>query len=101
MSIKGIAGVLRHRWRCFRHPPAVVISRSGQLTPRPQVHVSIHGMNGLHGIFTFDADGQGEASATMYGKSLAHVAQMRLVDERKTVCGYKRCNIPDCSGCPF
>lgn len=72
----------RQWYRQVRHPPVVLISRSGQLTPRPQVHVSACGMRGLQGVYTWDANEQGEACATLYGKGLAEIMQRRLVDER-------------------
>lgn len=73
------------RWwlRKTRNPPVVVIAYYGQLTPRPQVHVSVQGAHGLQGVYTFDADDMGNAKATMYGTSLAHIMQRRLVDERE------------------
>lgn len=73
---------LQHAWRCWRYPPVVVICHAGQATPRPQVHVSVEGINGLQGVYTWDADAQGEACATMYGKGLAEIMQRRLIDKR-------------------
>lgn len=72
------------RWwlRGIRRPPVVVIRYVGQLTLRPQVHVSAEGINGLIGVYTFDANLMGDAKATMYGQSLANIMQRRLVDER-------------------
>lgn len=69
-------------WKSVRHPPVVRISRSGQATARPQVHVSAVGRHGSQSVYTWDADEQGEACATMYGRSLAEIMQRRLVDER-------------------
>lgn len=66
----------------MKHPPAVVITYSGQLTKRPQVHVSVHGFNGMQGVYTWDADSAGEARASMYGEGLASIMQRRLIDER-------------------
>lgn len=74
----------RHWLRRVRHPPVVVISYGGQLTKRPQVHVSVSGINGLQGVYTWDADTAGNAKATMYGEGLAKIMQRRIVDERKT-----------------
>lgn len=81
--IRGAYYRFRGWLRRVRNPPAVVIAYYGQRTPRPQVHVSVQGAHGLLGVYTFDADLVGEAKATMYGTSLAHIMQRRLVDERK------------------
>jgi hypothetical protein len=75
---------LRHWLRSKYRPPVVVISYGGQRTPRPQVHVSVAGINGLQGVYTWDADSIGNAKATMYGEGLARIMQRRIVDERKT-----------------
>lgn len=69
-------------WKSVRHPPVVRICHSGQATPRPQVHVSACGRYGSQGVYSWDADEQGEACATMYGRGLAEIMQRRLVDER-------------------
>lgn len=71
-------------WRNFRRPPAVVISRSGQATERPQVHVSVASISGSQGVYTWDATDQGEACATMYGRGLAEIMKRRLIDTRTT-----------------
>jgi|MicForSoiPHH12_O_1018301.scaffolds.fasta_scaffold02206_2 hypothetical protein len=73
---------LRERQRHFRRPPVVLISHSGQLTPSPKVHVSVAGLNGTQGVYTWDANDQGEACATMYGQGLADIMRRRLVDQR-------------------
>lgn len=74
---------IRQWWRNFRRPPAVRICHSGQLTPRPQVHVSVASIYGSQGVYTWHADDQGNAKATMYGKGLAEIMRRRLVDERE------------------
>lgn len=73
----------RHWFRRIQCPPVVVISYGGQLTPRPQVHVSVSGINGLQGVYCWDADSVGNAKATMYGEGLAKIMQRRLFDERE------------------
>lgn len=74
---------VRHWCRNLLNPPAIIISRSGQRTPRPKVHVSVASINGSQGVYTWDANDQGEACATLYGEGLARIMQRRLVDERK------------------
>lgn len=75
--------MIKRWWRNLRNPPAVIISRSGQATSRPQVHVSVASViGGTQGVYTWDATDQGEACATMYGKGLAEIMQRRLIDER-------------------
>lgn len=66
---------------------AVYIGRSGWVTPRPQVHVSVRsrhasGGGGGQSIYSYDADDVGEAKATLYGKSLAEILGVPLIDER-------------------
>lgn len=73
---------LRLWWRRVRNPPIVEIWHAGQATPRPQVLVSVRGMYGSQTVYTWDANDQGEACATMYGKGLADIMQRRLVDRR-------------------
>lgn len=73
---------IREWWWQFRNPPYVEISHYAQATPRPRVSVSVVGPNGLQGVYDFSADEQGEASATMYGNSLARIVRRRLVDRR-------------------
>jgi len=80
--LQSIVNRLSDWWRNIRRPPVVRISRSGQLTPRPQVHVSVAGLSGSQTVYTWDADDQGEACATMYGRGLASIMRRKLVDER-------------------
>lgn len=83
---------IREWWRHRRRPPVIVISRSGQRTPRPQVHVSVQSLNGSQSVYTWDADSQGEACATLYGSGLAHITRFKLVDQRtaeKPICAEK------------
>jgi hypothetical protein len=65
-----------------RHPPRVVIDRSGWATDRPQVHVSVASYFGSMGVYTWDSNDQGEACATMHGRDLAHITRLQLVDRR-------------------
>lgn len=76
---------LKHRWRRFRNPPAVIIEHYGQRTSRPRVHVSVWCVTGGQGVYTWDADDAGNAKATMYGHGLAEIMGRRLIDRRKTV----------------
>jgi hypothetical protein len=69
-------------WLHFRRPALVTISRWGELTPRPQVSVCVQSERGSQSAYTFDANDQGEASATMYGRTLAHILGVRLIDQR-------------------
>lgn len=73
----------RRWWRLFRYPPLVVISYSGQATPRPQVHVSVVHHGSSQGVYTWDANEQGNAMATMYGRGLAETVCRQLVDTRE------------------
>lgn len=68
-------------WR--RSGPAVVICYSGQLTARPQVHVSAVGYMHSQSVYTFDDNEQGNACARMYGKGLAEIFGCRLVIEER------------------
>lgn len=74
---------LRHWWRARRYPPAVVISRGGQLTLRPQVHVSVESTRGSQGVYTWADDDQGNACAEMYAQGLGHICGLRLIDRRR------------------
>lgn len=58
------------------------ISRSGWKTPSPQVHVSACSRRGAQSVYSWPADDVGEARATMYGKTLAEILGLPLVDER-------------------
>lgn len=73
---------IRQWWKQFRNPPVVVIRHFGQRTPQPKVCVSVAGWRGSQTVYTFDANDQGEACATMYGRGLAEIMQRRLVDQR-------------------
>jgi hypothetical protein len=66
----------------FRRPAVVTIKRWGQATSRPQVTVSVLSERGSQSVYTFDCTEQGEASATMHGRSLAHILGLKLVDQR-------------------
>jgi hypothetical protein len=58
------------------------INRSGWKTPSPQVHVSACSRRGAQSVYSWPADDVGEAKATMYGKTLAEILGLPLVDER-------------------
>lgn len=73
---------LRRWWNLYRNPAFVTISQWGQLTPRPQVTVSVLSERGSQSVYTYDSNDQGEASATMHGRRLAYILGVRLVDER-------------------
>lgn len=73
---------LRRFLRDKRNPPTVVICRSGQATLSPKVHVVVSSARGMQSVFTWNADDQGEACATLHGRSLAEIAGLRLIDER-------------------
>jgi len=70
-------------WYRMRNPMGcVVITPWGQRTPRPQVSVGVASIRGAQTVYTYDANDQGNASATMHGRSLARILGCRLVDER-------------------
>lgn len=69
------------RWR-RAHPPCVIICYAGEATERPQVHVSAAGNGGSQGVYTWDKNDQGEASATLYGTGLAQIFNVPLIDQR-------------------
>lgn len=72
-----------HRWWLNRkYPPSIELSHSSQATESPMVNVSAISMGGRQSIYTWNADSQGEASAEMYGRSLAEILRLRLVDRR-------------------
>jgi hypothetical protein len=73
---------LRHWIRERRYPPVVVIDRAGQATARPQVMVSIRGVNGSMTVGAWVSNDQNEALASLFGDSLSHIAGLRLIDER-------------------
>lgn len=70
-------------WKRVREPqPILTISVSGQMTERPQVHVSAVSSYGAQGLYTWDANEQGHACATMHGRSLSHILGLELADQR-------------------
>ena len=69
-------------WKHLRRPPVVVISRSGQKTDSPKVHVSVASINGSQSVYTWEANDVGEASALMHGRGLANIIRRKLVDRR-------------------
>lgn len=73
---------IREWWQHYRRPPLVLIEYSGQRTPSPKVHVSVAGLTGSQEVYTWDANEQGEACATLYGKGLADIVRRKLVDRR-------------------
>lgn len=73
---------IRQWWNRLRAKPYVLLSYSGQLTSRPQVHVSVHNYMSAQGVYTWDANDVGNARAEMYGKGLADIIKAPLVDER-------------------
>jgi len=74
---------IRCCWWRITDRPALIIECSGQLTDRPQVHVSAAHRFGAQGIYTWDADQKGHACATMYGQGLAKILGVPLFDRRK------------------
>ncbi|MGH8236171.1 MAG: hypothetical protein ACREXP_04010 [Steroidobacteraceae bacterium] len=60
----------------------VRIATYSELTPSPKVGVSVGSRNGAQSVYDYDATEQGHACATMYGKGLAHITGLPLVDER-------------------
>jgi hypothetical protein len=69
-------------WTGVRNPPNVLIHKSGWLTENPTVIVSVNGINGGQSVYVYHDDEIGNAKATLYAQSLAHIVQRRLVDER-------------------
>ena len=61
----------------------VVLSKSGQLTARPHVHVSVQSRRGAAGIMTEPDTEQGNAKVEMYGRTYAHILGIPLIDRRE------------------
>lgn len=81
--MKWLQRLLEKRPRAF-----LELSLSGQKTAQPKVHVSAHGsVPGVFAssqtVYTFLANDSGNAQAEMYGKGLAQIFGVRLVDRRK------------------
>lgn len=60
----------------------VVIDRWAQATQRPKVSVGVNSRRGSQSVYTYDATEQGEACASLYGKGLADILGVRLIDRR-------------------
>ncbi len=69
-------------WKDFRRPAVVVIERWAEATEHPQVGVSVQSRRGAQGVYSYDSNDIGEASATLYGKGLAEITGLRLIDKR-------------------
>lgn len=74
---------LSYRIREYLSRPIVVIRRSGQLTDKPKVNVSVARLYSSQGVYTWEDTPQGNACAEMYGKNLAEIVRASLVDQRK------------------
>ena len=78
-------------WALLRRPveskprAAIVICQFGQLTPHPQVCVSLQSRGGAQTVYSFDDPDpdQRNAKATYYAGGLAHITGFPVVDERE------------------
>lgn len=62
---------------------SVVLSRSGQKTNRPQVHISVASKRGAATVMTQPDTVKGNAWVKMYGQIYADILGIPLSDERK------------------
>lgn len=66
-----------------RNPPTVRIDHFGMATTRPQANVAVWSRRGMQSVYTFDLSDAGDAKATMYGRDLARLLGIRVVDSRR------------------
>lgn len=69
------------RWR-KKFQPCVTIDYGGQATDRPMVHVGAYGNGGTQGVYSWPLDDQGNACASLYGRGLAEIFDVPLIDRR-------------------
>lgn len=69
------------RWR-RKFRPCVTIDYGGTATDRPMVHVGAYGNGGSQGVYSWDANEQGNACASLYGRGLAEIFDVPLYDRR-------------------
>jgi hypothetical protein len=69
------------RWR-KKHQPCVTIDYGGTATPNPMVHVGAFGHGGSQGVYSWKLDDQGNACASLYGRGLAEIFDVPLIDRR-------------------
>jgi hypothetical protein len=86
LAVAFFVGCMYADRRRDRELGVVTIERWGQATPRPKVSVSAQGRRGSQGVYTYDATEQGEACATLYGRGLAEILGVRLIDTREAPC---------------
>lgn len=71
------------RWLARQRPRAIVlVDHFAQLTPRPQVVVSIASRFGTSSVYAYPLDEVGEARAMLNAQTLAHILALPLVDHR-------------------
>lgn len=59
------------------------LDRSGWLTSRPKVHISLGSKNGSATLMTQDDTEQGNALVNDYARSWSHISGLPLLDKRK------------------
>jgi hypothetical protein len=68
-----IIRALQNLWRMRRSRAAIVLSRSGWMTDKPNVHVSVAGRCGAMTVWTHQDNDQGRATVEMHASTLARI----------------------------
>ena len=80
----------------FRPKAVVTIDRWATSTDRPQITVGVSSRRGSTSIFTWDANDQGDACASLHGKDLAHILGIPLIDHRDHIADALRVRVCTC-----
>lgn len=86
IAVAFFAGCLCGERRRERDFGVVVIDHWAEHTPRPKVSVGVTSKRGSQSVYTYEATEQGEACATLYGRGLAEILGVRLIDQREAPC---------------
>jgi hypothetical protein len=84
-SRKGLSAAVLAKVRLLVCPSAtahVILSKSGQKTPTPHVHISVGSRRGSAGIMTEPDTEQGNAKIKMYGETYSNILGVPLTDKR-------------------
>lgn len=74
---------LQRLWRIYRQKPHIHISESGQRTVKNHtINVGFHSRTGMCGALSFPATDSGNAQATSYAKTYAHITGFPVIDRR-------------------
>lgn len=69
---------LKRLWNILKLKPYIQISEFGQLTPRPQVVVSLCSMRGAITLYSYQSNDQGWASAELNAKIVSDLSGLPL-----------------------